>query len=79
MLGHWVGVAAAALLALSLVIGQLQLLVSAIILDVAALGVAWRWGIASKARLISWLTLGGGVVWMFVLLTARFFGPQVIG
>ena len=68
MPGHWIGMCAAAALILSFVMAQLDVLAVSILSAAAAIVIAAKWGIASKGRMVSWIVLVAGAVWLVAVL-----------
>lgn len=79
MRGPWLSLAALGSLLLSMVMESLFLsLVPAIAFDTLAIYLAWR-GRLTRGRALAWIVLYASVGWTFAILTAHFWGREIIG
>ena len=79
MRGPWVSVVALGSFLLSLMMeGVFSNLVPSLIFDALAIFLAWK-GRLTRGRALGWIVLYASVGWTFAILTAHFWGREVIG
>ena len=79
MRGPWLSLAALGSFLCSLILESVfASLVPSLIFDAIAIFLAWK-GISTRGRMLGWIVLYASVGWTFAILTAHFWGRNVIG